>query len=70
MGGAPAAHFLLIATPGGGFDASPSPHVGIRLAQVDYLQTRVAGESQNHVRFSAGIVFKFQVGLIRTPQAW
>jgi peptidoglycan-associated lipoprotein len=44
---------------GGGVDVGVSQHLGVRLAQADFLQTRVAGNSQNHFRFSAGIVFKF-----------
>jgi hypothetical protein len=40
-------------------DVGVSQHLGVRLAQADFLQTRVAGNSQNHFRFSAGIVFKF-----------
>lgn len=44
---------------GGGLDLNLSPHVGIRVAQADFLQTRVASASQNHFRYSAGIVFKF-----------
>ena len=44
---------------GGGFDVGVSQHFGIRLAQADFLQTRVAGQSQNHFRYSAGIVLKF-----------
>jgi hypothetical protein len=34
-------------------------HVGVRLAQADFLQTRIAGQSQNHFRYSAGLVLKF-----------
>ena len=44
---------------GGGVDVGVSQHLGVRLAQADFLQTRVAGNSQNHFRFSPGIVFKF-----------
>ena len=44
---------------GGGLDANLTPHVAVRVAQADFLQTRVAGDSQNHFRYSAGIVFKF-----------
>jgi opacity protein-like surface antigen len=44
---------------GGGFDANLTPHVAVRVAQVDFLQSRVAGDSQNHFRYSAGIVLKF-----------
>jgi hypothetical protein len=44
---------------GGGLDLSMAPMLGIRLAQVDYLQTRTGGNSQNNFRYSAGIVLKF-----------
>jgi len=44
---------------GGGIDVGLSPHLAVRLAQADFLQTRVAGQSQNHFRYSAGIVLKF-----------
>jgi opacity protein-like surface antigen len=44
---------------GGGLDANLTHRVAIRLAQADFLQTRVSGQSQNHFRFSAGFVFKF-----------
>lgn len=44
---------------GGGIDVNASRHLAIRLGQADLMQTRVAGESQNHFRYSAGIVLKF-----------
>jgi opacity protein-like surface antigen len=44
---------------GGGLDVNVSPHFGLRLAQFDFLQTRVASNSQNHFRYSAGIVLRF-----------
>jgi hypothetical protein len=44
---------------GGGIDVNASRHLAIRLAQGDFMQTRVGGTSQNHFRYSAGIVFKF-----------
>jgi peptidoglycan-associated lipoprotein len=44
---------------GGGFDVGVTKHVGVRLAQADFLQTRIAGQSQNHFRYSAGLVLKF-----------
>lgn len=30
------------------------------MAQVDFLQTRSNGSSQNNVRMSVGVVFKYQ----------
>jgi len=44
---------------GGGIDANLSRNFAIRVAQADFLQTRVSGSSQNNFRFSAGIVLKF-----------
>ena len=49
---------------GGGLDVSYSRHFAIRVAEVDYLMTRfdnVSGSAatQNNVRVSAGIVFRF-----------
>jgi opacity protein-like surface antigen len=44
---------------GGGIDVNATRHLAIRLGQADFLQTRASGQSQNHFRYSAGIVFKF-----------
>ena len=44
---------------GGGVDVNLSKNFAIRVGQADFLQTRVAGDSQNHLRFSTGIVLKF-----------
>jgi opacity protein-like surface antigen len=44
---------------GGGADVIVSRHLNVRLAQADFLQTRVASATQNHFRYSAGIVLKF-----------
>jgi len=50
---------------GGGADWKLSHHFWVRPVQIDYLQTRhpagtlYANDSQNHFRYSAGIVFKF-----------
>lgn len=44
---------------GGGLDVNVSHNFAIRLAQADFLQTRVASTSQNHFRYSAGIVLRF-----------
>jgi opacity protein-like surface antigen len=48
--------------PGGGLDVHVSPHVAIRVAQVDYLLTKFKDDQdnrQNNVRVSAGIVFRW-----------
>ncbi|PYX26611.1 MAG: hypothetical protein DMG82_01010 [Acidobacteria bacterium] len=44
---------------GGGVDVNLSRNFAIRLGQADFLQTRVAGSSQNNFRYSTGIVLKF-----------
>lgn len=49
---------------GGGLDLNATRHLGIRLGQVDYLMTRFEEsvgnrQTQNNVRVSAGIVFRF-----------
>jgi opacity protein-like surface antigen len=44
---------------GGGVDMNIAPIISVRLAQVDYLQTRTGGDSQNNFRYSAGIVLRF-----------
>jgi opacity protein-like surface antigen len=47
---------------GGGLDAKVSPHIAIRVAQVDYLLTKFQDDQdnrQNNVRISAGIVFRW-----------
>jgi opacity protein-like surface antigen len=44
---------------GGGLDLDMAPLLAIRLAQVDYLQTRIGGTNQNNFRYSAGVVLKF-----------
>jgi opacity protein-like surface antigen len=44
---------------GGGLDFKLLPLIGLRLAQIDYLQTRVGGNNQNNFRYSGGIVLRF-----------
>ncbi len=48
---------------GGGADYNLSEHLGIRIVQAEYLLTRfnlgVNPKSQNNVRISAGVVFRF-----------
>jgi len=44
---------------GGGVDVNLSRNFAIRMGQADFLQTRVAGSSQNNFRYSTGIVLKF-----------
>ena len=44
---------------GGGIDIHPIPHIGVRLIQVDYLNTHFGNTRQNNFRLSAGIVLHF-----------
>jgi len=44
---------------GGGLDANLTHHVGIRLVQVDYYRTAIFAGTQNNVRVSAGVFFRF-----------
>jgi opacity protein-like surface antigen len=44
---------------GGGVDVGVAPHVAVRVAQFDYMQTRFITLTQNNLRYSAGIVLKF-----------
>jgi len=52
-------------TFGGGLDYNVTPHIGIRLAQAEYLMTRFnglgssGGDTQNNVRFETGVVFRW-----------
>jgi hypothetical protein len=47
------------AAAGGSVDGNLSRHVGIRLAQVDYLYTHHYGTSQSSFRYMGGVVFRF-----------
>jgi hypothetical protein len=44
---------------GGGLDIKVAPLIGIRPVQFDFLQTHVAGSSENNFRYSAGVVLRF-----------
>lgn len=47
--------------PGGGADVPLTPHISLRVLQVDYLYTRLPNSSlnyQNNLRIGAGIVFR------------
>lgn len=46
---------------GGGFDVNATEHIAIRVAQFDYLYSKVfeATDAQNNFRYSAGVVFRF-----------
>jgi outer membrane immunogenic protein len=44
---------------GGGLDWNATPHLGVRLAQAEYLMTRFSSQTQNNARISAGVVFRW-----------
>jgi opacity protein-like surface antigen len=44
---------------GGGVDWNATPHIGIRLVQAEYVMTRFFSETQNNVRVSTGVVFRW-----------
>ena len=46
---------------GGGFDVNASPNFAIRVAQFDYMYSKLfdAAEAQNNFRYSAGVVIRF-----------
>jgi opacity protein-like surface antigen len=44
---------------GGGLDWNVTSHIGVRVAEAEYLMTRFASETQNNVRVSGGIVFRW-----------
>ena len=46
-------------TIGGGVDIKASPRVAIRPVQLDYVARVAGGNTQNNLRYSAGVVFRF-----------
>src|SRR5262245_461208 len=44
---------------GGGLDIKLHDNFAIRVAQLDYIQARIAGEGLNNLRYSAGVVIRF-----------
>lgn len=44
---------------GGGVDYKFLPHVSLRVAQFDFLQTHISGDTQNNFRYSGGVVIRF-----------
>lgn len=59
----PISHNTFAAAPGVGLDWNVTRHVGLRLAQVDYLFTRMPATTGqvnwNNFRYSAGIIVRF-----------
>lgn len=46
-------------TVGGGLDWDATRHIGVRLVQAEYYMTRFGNETQNNLRLSAGVTFRF-----------
>lgn len=44
---------------GGGLDTKIAPMLSWRIVQLDYLASRFGGSTQNNLRLSTGIVFRF-----------
>ena len=44
---------------GGGLDVKVNDNFAIRVAQIDYLGDKIAGQTGNNFRYSAGIVIRF-----------
>jgi opacity protein-like surface antigen len=44
---------------GGGLNVKATRHIWLRLVQVDYLRAQFTNNTQNDVRVSAGIIFRF-----------
>jgi opacity protein-like surface antigen len=44
---------------GGGVDVTVAKRVALRLAQLDYVRTQFGDSSQNHFRYSTGVVLRF-----------
>ena len=57
--GFPAYHDSVAWALGGGLDYRINARVALRLAQVEYLQTRLGGDVQHNLRAGAGIVLHF-----------
>jgi opacity protein-like surface antigen len=47
-------------TLGGGVDAKINDHFAFRVAQFDYVMTRISGDNQHNFRISTGIVIRFK----------
>lgn len=57
--GFPNYHEGLAWTAGGGADYGINDRFSVRLVDVDFLQTRLGGQAQNHFRLSAGVAVRF-----------
>ena len=44
---------------GGGLDVRAGKFFSLRVGQFDFLQTHISSDSQNNLRYSAGVVLKF-----------
>src|SRR3990170_2256578 len=65
--GFPAYHDSLAWAFGGGLDYRLNGRVALRLAQAEYLQTRLGGAVQHNLRTGAGIVLHFGLPYTRPP---
>lgn len=65
--GFPAYHDSLAWAFGGGLEYRLSGRVALRLAQAEYLQTRLGGAVQHNLRAGAGIVLHFGLPHTRPP---
>ena len=43
---------------GAGVDVRVKPRIAVRVIQTDYLLSRLAGNTQNNLRLSTGLVFR------------
>jgi opacity protein-like surface antigen len=57
--GFPAYHESVAWTVGGGLDCRLNDRVSLRVAQAEYMQTRLGGQVQHNFRAGAGIVLNF-----------
>jgi hypothetical protein len=44
---------------GGGLDYKFLPFLALRPVQIDFVQTHIGGDDQNHFRYAAGAVLRF-----------
>jgi len=65
--GFPAYHDSVALAFGSGLDYRLNARVALRLAQVEYLQTRLGGAVQHNLRAGAGIVLHFGAPQTRSP---
>ncbi len=57
-GGVSATENAFAMTLGAGVDVRVAPRIAVRVIQTDYLLSRLAGNTQNNLRLSTGLVFR------------